>query len=195
MWAAALALVLGCGDSDGASTTEGGGEGGDATSDSEGGGDTDTEELAVAAFTATVQTPADDAARDVVGNLAMDCRFESASQLRITATALTATVTDTFTLRIGVYKTADVGGAGAEFAFTGIEDGSNVDIDSAAIAYERSGGGGAVEADLVVSGKVTLTSLDPCTGTFEASLQGAYLGEVGLPIAIDAAAFEITRSE
>ncbi len=96
-------------------------------------------------------------------NVLVTCDFEKPGQLRITGSAVSAEDTKSLSLRLGVEE-MEVPEGGLLVPLTGVSGAEDVLLGEGAITWSGSG----VSPLLLLEGNVTLHSLDPCEGVFEA---------------------------
>ena len=96
-------------------------------------------------------------------NVLVTCEFEKPGQLRITGSAVSAEETKNLSLRLGVEE-RELPEEGLMVPLMGVSGAEDVLWGEGAITWSGSG----VSALLLLEGSVTLHSLDPCEGVFEA---------------------------
>lgn len=130
-------------------------------------------------------------------NVAQECRYLASGQLYITGTALSDKGAESLELRIGIFETVDLSGESQTFEIVPQpENGAKVTLGKAALGFGFEDPNGAtINLSHVLEGStVTVSSLDPCTGTFQAKIAALDPNGAAITIELNDGTFAITRS-
>lgn len=182
----------------GACAADGSGDGDAAQDAAQGDGDTGPGEPSkVAELRATIVAPWRGEPGTFSANVAQECRFLASGQLHVTGTALSAVGAESLAMRIGIFETVDLSTGPQSFDIVSQPDkGSNVTLGKAALTFGFEDKSGAtINLSHILDGsKVTISSLDPCEGTFSAAIAALDPNGAAITIELSDGAFAITRT-
>lgn len=129
-------------------------------------------------------------------NVAQECRFLASGQLFITGTALSEQGAESLDLRIGIFETVDLSDESQTFEIVSQpENGDKVTLGRAALGFHFEDPSGAtINLSHIIEGStVTVSSLDPCKGTFQAKIAALDPNGAAITIELKDGSFAITR--
>jgi hypothetical protein len=184
---AALLASSGCSSDEAAAADSGAGDTADVSSDT--GPAPVLNELS-----ATISAPWHEAPVAFTANVAKECRFIEEGQLLISGTAIGPEGAESLELKVGVYETVDLEQGAQSFPLLAQpRSAKKVEQGKSAISFDfQSTDGKSINLSHVEDGGiVTLTSLDPCRGTFTGSIVALGPDGTSLTVALTDGAFEM----